>query len=814
MYPLENTFLAILKVTLTMKAVKACILLILYLSTVLVVPNFNALAQNPKEVIPLGEGSELEVSGNGVTGVYIGGTKVLGNIGFAVWGPGWAGFSHQTTSGEGLLVARYTSENFTTVNVKTSMRGIASLGITTNVTVYETSGLVLLSASAVFDSECLLQGLAWGAWGIPVSLVAGRKFTVFRLGDLYSFEVPAKHEQGKYTLYWGSASAILIDYGGATLGLFFPEGVTALSIEDEREWGSEVISFRVWFTTSLSKYKEGDGVSISTAMAFNLNRSTIIDICTALHTIAATESIAIYSVERKQVTSILSKARNLLYELRVKEASELADKAYRKALSTLETAYEFHWLRTYGRWLVDEEGFYVTLRGVNYMGMEFGWFGHVEEDFARISEWGFNVVRLPIGWAYLEPEPGRYSEEYLKLIDKVIVWCKIHGLYVVLDMHQWRWGPRYGGCGMPDWVTPNALSEEEAAKEFFSNPGLWEKLAEAWKVVAQRYRNEPAVAAYDLFNEPPLYSGMSLEWLAQQSKAFYSYLIEEVRKVDKRHVLLYEPVWGGIFEGTPVILDYNVALTVHTYIGGTADGLTGYERTNQAEMEREIRKWIDLGSRYNLAIWVGEFGVSSAAYKAREWANDITSLFDKYALGYAWWSYWRDQDGMGLLFPNGTEKKVIVDAITRPFPARSSTPIYTIRFDAGAGVFEYVFYPAEHALKSTGSLFEAEFRIGLSHLPDFPSNYRTWCNQSKCSYTYDTKTRGLRVSCEETTGYIKITFQSLGAEDPNEIEREEFEDAATPSNIPSDSLPIAMLYAAAVALLAVLTLAYRKIKRK
>ncbi|MEM2795018.1 MAG: glycoside hydrolase family 5 protein, partial [Thermofilaceae archaeon] len=671
----------------------------------------------------------------------------------------------------------------------------------------------LLSASVVFDSECLLQGLAWGAWGIPVNLVAGRRFMVFRLGDVYSVEVPVKHEQGKYTLYWGSASAVLVDYGDTTLGLIFPEGVATISIEDEREWGSEMISFRVWFTTSLLRYKEGDSVSISAAIVLNLNRSAIADISTILHTIAATKSIVAYSVERNQITSTLNEARNLLYELRVAEASELADKAYMEALSTVETAYEFHWLKTYDRWLVSEKGFYVILRGVNYMGMEFGWFGHSEEDFARISGWGFNAVRLPIGWAYLEPEPGRYSEEYLRLIDKVIVWCKIHGLYVVLDMHQWRWGPKYGGCGMPDWVTPNASSEEEAAKEFFSKPELWEKLAEAWKVVAQRYRDEPAVAAYDLFNEPPLYSGISLEWLTQQAKALYYYLIEEVRKVDKRHILFYEPVWGGIFEGTPVIADYNVALTVHTYIGGTADGLTGYERTTQAEMEREIKRWVDLGSRYSLAIWVGEFGVGSAAYKAREWASDITSLFDKYALGYAWWSYWRDHEGMGLLFPNGTEKKAIVDAITRPFPARSSTPVYTIRFNARAGIFEYVFYPAEYALTSTRGPFEAEFRIGLPHLPDFLSSYRIQCNQSKCFYAYDTKTSVLRVSCEETVGYIGIAFQPLGSEDPSEVESKELENTTTSSNISSKGLLIAVLYAVTVTLLVVLILIYRKIRK-
>ncbi len=82
------------------------------------------------------------------------------------------------------------------------------------------------------------------------------------------------------------------------------------------------------------------------------------------------------------------------------------------------------WICTKGRYIIDEDGFYVLLRGADYMGMEFGWFGHSEEDFARMASWGFNVVRLPIGWAYIEPEESKINEDYLRRVDEIIGFAK------------------------------------------------------------------------------------------------------------------------------------------------------------------------------------------------------------------------------------------------------------------------------------------------------------------------------------------------------------------------------------------------------
>ena len=736
---------------------------LLLLTIVLYIPVAN-VAQNGESVVIV-KNVKVRLSSRGILSISLNDIDVIGDVGFAAWGKQWSGFVHQTMSGEGISISHEETKEYIRYIIKTKLTNVAPMTILTNVTVFKDSGVILINATGTFDSDCQVQGLAWGAWGLPANLFAGKYITVFEFGSSKDVQIPAVHKSGENVLYSGSAVALLISYGSGSIGVVFLSPVDHVSIEDEREWGSNTISFRGWFNNELKSYKKGDTVSISVFLLPNIGRFDLVTVCSALYNIKLVRGLVSCSTKKEEVLSLLNKAWQSLLSYKLKNATAYADEAYKLVLKTVRTPYKFKWLHTNGTWIVDEDGYYVLLRGVDYMGMEFGWFNHKEEDFARISNWGFDVVRLPIGWTYIEPEPGKYNEEYLKLIDRVILWCKLHGLYVVLDMHQWRWGPKFKGCGMPDWLTPNANTEAEAAKTFFYNSDLWKKLAAVWKLLALRYKDEPAIAAYDIFNEPPLYSGMSLPDFTKQVTMFYSYMINEIRKVDKRHILMYEPVWGGLYEGTPMITGHNIILSIHTYIGGTADGVTGYEKTTYSKMEYEIRRWVSLGRRLDIPIWVGEYGVGSGAYKAKEWARDMTSLFDKYVLGYAWWTYWRDEKSFGLLYPNGTEKKQIVDMITRPLPARSSAPIYTMHFDVDKKVFICIY-------NATSKNLISYIKIPLRHYPDFPNGYDIQCNQTDFSYEWNDTTHVLKIVVKNPEGFTCLIIKPKGVKvSQKEIEK-------------------------------------------
>jgi endoglycosylceramidase len=180
--------------------------------------------------------------------------------------------------------------------------------------------------------------------------------------------------------------------------------------------------------------------------------------------------------------------------------------------------------------IVDASGRTVVLHGMN-VGEKSSANGHrlwqSQQDFNNLHRWGMNAVRLLIFWSAIEPEPGSYDEDYLKLVDQYVAWAKDAELYVILDMHQDLYSEKVpGGNGMPTWATlddgqPHRTVGDIWSTAYYVSPmvhrafdnlyanttgpdgtGIQDRFAQAWRHVAQRYAEEPAVAGFDLINEP------------------------------------------------------------------------------------------------------------------------------------------------------------------------------------------------------------------------------------------------------------------------------------------------------------------------
>jgi len=184
-------------------------------------------------------------------------------------------------------------------------------------------------------------------------------------------------------------------------------------------------------------------------------------------------------------------------------------------------------IRTNGRDFIDENGTKITPRGVNmvckdkskgYMG------GYTDADFARLKSLGMNIVRLGIFWDGVEPEPGKYDEDYLKNIDRVIDMAARNGICVYLDMHQDLYSAAFED-GAPAWATITDGFEytktelwsdayltcpavQIAFDSFWQNrsapdgKGLQDHYEAMWKMIAGRYADNPYVVGYDVLNEP------------------------------------------------------------------------------------------------------------------------------------------------------------------------------------------------------------------------------------------------------------------------------------------------------------------------
>ena len=148
--------------------------------------------------------------------------------------------------------------------------------------------------------------------------------------------------------------------------------------------------------------------------------------------------------------------------------------------------------------------------------------------FEKYTANGFNLIRLAITWANLEPQPEQYSESYLSSLDEIFRLAEEFGVYILLDMHQDLYSGFDGvggGDGAPLWA---CLTDGKQAKpykfvwaeayffgawvhncfdHFWRNDkvdgrGLQDRYADLWRMLARRYGSSPALFGFDFLNEP------------------------------------------------------------------------------------------------------------------------------------------------------------------------------------------------------------------------------------------------------------------------------------------------------------------------
>ncbi|MEJ2504356.1 MAG: cellulase family glycosylhydrolase, partial [Gemmatimonadota bacterium] len=139
--------------------------------------------------------------------------------------------------------------------------------------------------------------------------------------------------------------------------------------------------------------------------------------------------------------------------------------------------------------------------------------------FEESRRWGANVVRLPVHPAAWRE---RGQDAYLALLDDGIGWAEEVGLYVILDWH----------------TIGNPITELMQSEGY--NTTRTETLR-FWRTIAARYGDRPAVAFYELWNEPTRYNGTLGRATWAQHRAF----MEEIIHVIRAHGAVGIPLVAG-----------------------------------------------------------------------------------------------------------------------------------------------------------------------------------------------------------------------------------------------------------------------------
>ena len=176
---------------------------------------------------------------------------------------------------------------------------------------------------------------------------------------------------------------------------------------------------------------------------------------------------------------------------------------------------------------------------------------HSEADFARAKEMGFNSIRFAFDGDWYVDSP----KVFWQWLDQNVAWARQHEMRLILDLHI-----PIGGF----WLDPTS---DAVSFEIWTNPTIQQQNADLWRVIAARYKDEPAIAGYDLLNEPVTTDATGEQWQQLARK-----LVDAVRTVDKNHLLVVGGLYGtmgryGLTGIDPhfVVDDDNVLYDFHFY---------------------------------------------------------------------------------------------------------------------------------------------------------------------------------------------------------------------------------------------------------
>ena len=249
-------------------------------------------------------------------------------------------------------------------------------------------------------------------------------------------------------------------------------------------------------------------------------------------------------------------------------------------------------------------------------------------DLDNIKSMGFNCVRVPFWYRnfYYDDKGTKILDENgewdFSRLDWVVEECGKRGLYVILDMH--------GAVGSQS-DAPHAGRAFQGA-QLMENSERGEEYRrltdELWTAIAERFNGNPAVAMYDLLNEPMCDVSCGELTRRIKNEAIYTRLYNTVRAVDNDHIITMEAIWTGWALPKTFLKGWeNVVYQVHFY--------------NNSDFIFNFFLLLTIAIHPNVPLMVGEF----YPHKKTTWENCFSTMNK---LNYSWmlWTYKATGHGM------------------------------------------------------------------------------------------------------------------------------------------------------------------------
>ena len=287
------------------------------------------------------------------------------------------------------------------------------------------------------------------------------------------------------------------------------------------------------------------------------------------------------------------------------------------------------------------------LRGVNIYSLIFAGrqddlsvVGESAASYAYLASRGVKIVRLAVSWTRLQviPEGGAALDglaqpvdtAYLEMVAEQVRRAADAGIRTIIDLHN--------GCTYP-WGAGEFVEGSVRCGDGITE----EHVTYIWSTIAERFRGDERVAAYDVFNEPRWSVGVDVY------KRYAQVAVDAIRGTGDRHTVWVEGILSdergrlaAIAPDGPWIEDPlgRTMYSEHFYDDG--DGEEFDPGADHGTVLNRLRTFGDWCRRWAVRCAVGEVGWPSggrggvqSAESGAEW-NDVFEQFyaiaDEYAL--------------------------------------------------------------------------------------------------------------------------------------------------------------------------------------
>jgi endoglycosylceramidase len=311
-----------------------------------------------------------------------------------------------------------------------------------------------------------------------------------------------------------------------------------------------------------------------------------------------------------------------------------------------------------------------------------------EEDMARLETLGLDVVRLPINWSALEPQPEAYSEAFLKGVDAFLDLAWQHHIHVLIDMHQDAYSKEIGEDGAPRWAIVPApamvlggpyddarrLSAPVLAAgfSFFDDKlasdgrSLQQAFIAAAQTMVARWAPHPALLGYEAFNEPVVLDQHKLD-------AFHTRFADGVHAIDADAPVLFEPVATRNQTDQTKLASAPWSSGPGAYAPHISTGWFsqpdqhGWASENPASLEASMVHAEAEAAAWNTPMFVTEYGCDQSVDRGPKWIDAELDLQDRFLASSTMWVF-REAGTWSLSSNDRVEREATARALARPYP--------------------------------------------------------------------------------------------------------------------------------------------------